>query len=200
MSDSDPVLKEFHHRVKNNFQIIASLINLQKRLLTTERRTDLRFIEEHVQSMAVAYRVVNATREQVSVSVYELVSEVLDSLMHIAGCPKTLISVEMSTFKHNLGLNQSIALSLFLALMVPPYIDRAMSGNGTMMKVKVSFEGDYLTLIVTGDWDDAVELDFMRSRLSDGYVRQLNAHEIRDLSAPDRGIRFLMESPLWGTH
>jgi Histidine kinase len=195
MSDSDIVLKEFHHRVKNNFQIIASLINLQKRLLAADRRTDLRFIEEHVQSMAVAYRVVNATKELVSVSVYELVTEVLDSLMHIAGCPKGLLAVELSTAEHPLGLNQAIALSLFLALMVPPYIDRAMSGNGAALHVKLSFADDLLTLIITGDWAAPIELDFLRNRLADGYLRQLNAESLTDLDAPQRGIRFLIESP-----
>jgi len=85
MPDRDDFLRELHHRVKNNFQIIASLMNLQKRMLPPERRNDLRFVEEHVQSMAVAYRIVSASTEMVQVPIDELVREVGDNLRQIAG-------------------------------------------------------------------------------------------------------------------
>jgi two-component sensor histidine kinase len=61
LPDTETLLRELNHRVKNNFQIIVSLMNLRKRMLPPERREDIRFVEEHVQSMSVAYRHVYAT-------------------------------------------------------------------------------------------------------------------------------------------
>src|ERR1700727_1672910 len=63
--DSETLLRELNHRVKNNFQIIVSLMNLRKRMLPAGRREDIRFIEEHVQSMSVPYRLVYATGSMV---------------------------------------------------------------------------------------------------------------------------------------
>src|ERR1700722_20667556 len=85
MPDPVTLVRELNHRVKNNLQIIVSLMNLQKRMMPRERREDIRFIEEHVQSMSVAYRLVYATGSMIEVSLTELVTEVLSGLRQIAG-------------------------------------------------------------------------------------------------------------------
>lgn len=187
-------LRELHHRVKNNFQIIASLMNLQKRLLPPERQNDLRFIEEHVQSMAVAYRVVYATSDLVSVSVYELAYEVSDGLQHIAKCPSPLIQLEITAVDEVIGLNQAIAVSLYLAVILPPYMDYAIAHGSLPARLKLMSDGDHLVLICTGDWTDKVELEFLRTKLADAYRRQLNAEVVPDLPEPARGIRFRLEA------
>ena len=61
LTDNDGFVRELHHRVKNNFQLIASLVSLQKRMLPPDRRSEVRFVEEHVQCMAAAYRIVTVT-------------------------------------------------------------------------------------------------------------------------------------------
>ena len=88
MPDPITLVRELNHRVKNNFQIIVSLMNLRKRMMPPERREDIRFIEEHVQSMSVAYRLVYATGSMIEVSLTELVTEVLSGLRQIAGFPR----------------------------------------------------------------------------------------------------------------
>ncbi len=193
MSEVDAFLRELHHRVKNNFQIIASLMNLQKRLLPADRQNDLRFIEEHVQSMAVAYRVVYATIDLVSVSVYELVREVADGLQHIAKCPKSLLQVEITALDQVIGLNQAVALSLYLAVVLPPYLDRAMALGTAPARLRLDAEANHLVLICSGDWQEEVELEFLRTRLVEAYLRQLNAEVLADLPPPARGIKFLLE-------
>ena len=80
MPDTETLLRELNHRVKNNFQIIVSLMNLRKRMLPADRREDIRFVEEHVQSMSVAYRLVYDTGSIVDVPLSELIIEVLAGL------------------------------------------------------------------------------------------------------------------------
>src|ERR1700678_1085014 len=84
MPDPATLVRELNHRVKNNFQIIVSLMNLRKRMMPPERREDIRFIEEHVQSMSVAYRHVYATGSIVDVSLSDLIIDVLSGLRQIA--------------------------------------------------------------------------------------------------------------------
>ena len=93
MPDPVVLVRELNHRVKNNLQIIVSLMNLQKRIMAPERREDLRFIEEHVQSMSVAYRLVYATGSMIEVSLTELVAEVLSGLRQIAGVDEECLSL-----------------------------------------------------------------------------------------------------------
>ena len=59
-------------------------MNLRKRMLPAHRREDIRFIEEHVQSMSVPYRLVYATGSMVDVPLPEMITEVLSGLRQIA--------------------------------------------------------------------------------------------------------------------
>ena len=54
-------------------------------MLPPERHEDIRFIEEHVQSMSVPYRLVYATGTIVDVPLSILVGEVTSGLRQISG-------------------------------------------------------------------------------------------------------------------
>lgn len=192
MIEPDALLRELHHRVKNNFQIIASLVNLQKRLLPEDRRADLRFIEEHVQSMAVAYRVVWASQDFVSVSIADLIAEVMDGLKHVGGCAKAPMTLDLPAEPSAIGLNQAIALSLYLAVIAPPMLDRVMASEGTSVQISLRHDGDALRLILSGTWDAPLELDFLRTRLAEAYVRQLNGEQLTELPPSASGVRFVL--------
>src|SRR3954451_3881562 len=125
MPDPVMLLRELNHRVKNNFQIIVSLMNLRKRMMPPERREDIRFIEEHVQSLSVAYRLVYATGSMIEVSLTELITEVLSGLRQIAGLREEQLQIEIEAGDALIGLDNAIALALYLAILMPPYFDQA---------------------------------------------------------------------------
>jgi hypothetical protein len=194
MPDADAFLRELHHRVKNNFQIIASLMSLQKRMLPPDRRDDLRFIEEHVQAMAVAYRVVYATHELIEVSIRELVREVLESLQQIAGPARNVVVLHLAGADQTIGLNQAIALSLYLAVVVPPYLDFAAS-VGRTFDLSLRLESQRVDLVLRGDWESPIAFDSLRNRLAKAYERQLNAEILPAEHPVEIGLRFPLISP-----
>jgi hypothetical protein len=174
MPDRNDFLRELHHRVKNNFQIIASLMNLQKRMLPPERRGDLRFVEEHVQSMAVAYRIVSASSEMVQVPIDELIREVGDNLRQIAGAKPDSLQYDLSQAGAEIELNQGIVLGLYLAVMLPPNLD-CVAAQGGVVRIRTTIADGMLTICISGDPPLTAEMDFMRRRLIDSYIRQLRA-------------------------
>jgi hypothetical protein len=194
MADTDAFLRELHHRVKNNFQIIASLMSLQKRDLPPDRRDDLRFIEEHVQAMAVAYRVVYATHELIEVSIRELVREVLESLQQIAGPSRHAVALDLIGPDQTIGLNQAIALSLFLAVVVPPYIDRA-AAEGAACELKLSLESARVDLVLRSGGAAPIRFDPLRNRLFHAYERQLNAEPLPGAADAAISLSFPLISP-----
>jgi two-component sensor histidine kinase len=189
MQHPDDVLRELHHRVKNNFQIIASLLSLQKRLRPPERRGDFRFIEEHVQAMAIAHQVLYAAPELTLVPVNVLIAEVLDNLVHIAAAPAHVLETSLASFEYPMDVNHAIALCLYLAVVVPPYVDHALRGENGPARVTLEFHAPELVLTISGNWTDAVELDYLRARLADSYQRQLGGATAPS-QAPARVIRF----------
>jgi len=60
VKERDELLKEIHHRVKNNLQIVLSIINLQRRRTNVDAQTDqiLSATESRVFSMAAVHEVI----------------------------------------------------------------------------------------------------------------------------------------------
>ena len=187
MSDQDTLIRELNHRVKNNFQIIVSLMNLRKRMMPPERREDIRFIEEHVQSMSVAYRLVYATGSMIEVSLTELITEVVSGLRQIAGLGEDRLRVEMRTANVSIALDPAIALALYFAVLLPPYLDEAIATTGAVT-ITVSLVADLLVLSIRGTRATPIILDALRGRLIQAYAAQLKA---KILSAATYGIEQL---------
>jgi hypothetical protein len=174
-ADNDGFVRELHHRVKNNFQIIASLVNLQKRMLPAERRGEVRFVEEHVQCMAAAYRIVTVMDGTVQVALRDLVSEVIDSLRQIAGLGRDRLTIELPASDCFIRIDQAVAMGLYLAVLVPPYLD-ATAALGGMLRIAIDVEDpDCAVLSLQAAKEVTLASDPLRRRLASAYLRQLFA-------------------------
>lgn len=171
------LVRELNHRVKNNFQIILSLMNLRKRNLPPEQHDDMRFIEEHVQAMSVAYRLVYASGSIDEVSPTALVTDVLSGLRQVAGLGDEQLRIEASVLEVSIGLDHALALALYLAILLPPYLDAAAATAGTVT-VRVTISANLLTLWVDGISAAPTDFDSLRARLMHAYAWQLNGEII----------------------
>lgn len=174
MSATDALLRELNHRVNNNFQIVVSLMNLKKRILPVERQNDIRFIEEHVQSMAAAYRLIFARGAILEVPAAELVADVVLGLRLIAKLPSDALSLDLAIIGYMLNLDQAIAVALYFAAVLPPFLDHAKN-TGTKVAIVVSRVSDTLTFSIAGDPSRPTAPDPLRDRLVQAYVSQLGA-------------------------
>ena len=194
MSDTDALLRELNHRVNNNFQIVVSLMNLKKRLLPVERQDDIRFIEEHVQSMAVAYRLIYATGLFLEVPAAELLADVVLGLRLISKLPAERIDVDVSGMNGMLNLDQAIALALYVAVALPPYLDHArLSKRNVDVVAKIS--DAHISLTIAGDWVAPVTMDFLRERLMVAYISQLGANQNAQSNRAAHDISFKVAPP-----
>jgi len=192
MTDANAHLRELNHRVKNNLQIIVSLMNLKKRTLPVDRWEDIRFLQEHVQSMAVAYRLIYDTGETAEVPISELLSEVISELRQIAKLDMGQIRVAGTAIDETVGLDQAIAFGLYLAVVLPPYLDRARLSGGTVV-VSAWVEARQLTLSIAGSWGELVQSDLLRGRLSDAYIGQLQATQLPSSDPSERRCRLPLD-------
>ena len=192
MTDTHHLLGELNHRIQNNFQIIVSLMNLKKRLLPQERRDDIRFIEEHVHSMAVAYRLVYATGAMNEGSVSDLLGEIVSELRLIARLNTDQVHLDGTSVHGMMGLDQAISFGLYLAVVLPPYLDSALDSGG-LVSICAGVDRNFLTLAVASTGPQPEQPDCLRLRLSEAYAGQLQAE---NLSPPDKSelrIRFHLD-------
>lgn len=88
LNDRENLLKEIHHRVKNNFAMVSSLIHLQERFLKEEpARSALRELDNHIRSLSLIheklYKDSNLTRIGTRSYLTDLAQSVRESFRHI---------------------------------------------------------------------------------------------------------------------
>lgn len=175
LADNDEFVRELHHRVRNNFQTIASLINLQKRTLPPDRREEVRFVDEQVQCMAAAYRIATVANGVVQLALRDLVSEVIDELRKIAGVNRDRVNVELPASECCIRMDQAVSMGLYLAVLLPPYLDAAAAPGGTL-RVAVALEDPaYAVLSIATAREAAIASNPLRRRLAAAFMRQLSA-------------------------
>jgi hypothetical protein len=120
--------------------------------------------------MAAAHRLVFASRTMMEVDLIDLVIEVSEGLRVIAGLPAAGLSVQSPGAPCAVALDQAIGIGLYLAVTLPPYLNRA-AAEGSRVKVRIG--QDPLSLKIIPQSSSDMELDALRHKLMKAYVRQL---------------------------
>ena len=112
------MMKEIHHRVKNNLQLICSLINMQMRQLRSrEARFVLGRVRDRVMSLATIHRNLYESHEVAGIAADVVVREIVDQIAGSAG-GKSVIDVKLDLDPIQLYPDQAVPLSLFLGEVI----------------------------------------------------------------------------------
>jgi two-component sensor histidine kinase len=115
LKDKEVLLREVHHRVKNNLQLIASIMNMQSRdLETDEAKHVVSELQRRVRGMAVLHRALYNTPTSTTVDAADLVQAVVRDTQDLVGARG---KIEIDTALEHVALypDQAIPLSLFVA-------------------------------------------------------------------------------------
>lgn len=120
--EKDVLLKEVHHRVKNNLQVISSLVNLHADSVDDEKiQGVLKELGNKVYSMALVHEVLYASGEFSSLPMDVYISRLAENLSSFAPVT-TVVSLEVHTEPISLPLDQAIPCGLILVeLMTNAY-------------------------------------------------------------------------------
>jgi two-component sensor histidine kinase len=128
--ENELLLKELHHRVKNNLQVIYSLINLQKRRLETpELNETLSMVQNRIKTMSLVHQNLqeNNSLKDVNLGAYiKTISEYLKSLY--------LNDEKEITIK--LNIDNNIAFTMDKSITIGLLINEIMSNS-----LKYAFKG-----------------------------------------------------------
>ncbi|ATQ55346.1 sensor histidine kinase [Paracoccus yeei] len=107
------LLKEVHHRVKNNLQLIASIINMQSRMIQhDDARQVLRSVQDRVASLATIYRNLYQAEHLDSVDADRLVSDIITQMTQASLAPTAHLRIETRLEPLVLMPDQAVPLSL----------------------------------------------------------------------------------------
>ncbi|KAA2238268.1 AAA family ATPase [Salinarimonas soli] len=118
-ADKDVLLKEVHHRVKNNLQLVSSLLNLQA-MTCEDAKAASGFIasRNRVRSMALVHENLYRTGDFASVSISKHVSALCSQLMRAYGLPNGGVELEARIEDIELDLDLAIPIGLIVNELV----------------------------------------------------------------------------------
>jgi len=115
LEERETLLKEIHHRVKNNLQVISSLLSLQSR--TTDDPIALGALEEgrnRVKAMALIHQNLYQEENLVGVSLPEYISKLTDNLINSYQVDDKKIRILQKVAPISLDVDTLIPLALIL--------------------------------------------------------------------------------------
>lgn len=109
------LLKEIHHRVKNNLQIIASLLNLQSRYITDEQTlAAIRESQNRVKAMALVHEKLYRAEDIAHISLHEYIRFLGTGLFQFYDAKARGIQFTLEIHDINVDIDAAIPIGLIL--------------------------------------------------------------------------------------
>ena len=133
LHEKDVLLKEVHHRVKNNLQLISSITSMQiRRARHGETKFMLRRLQDRVMGLATVHRSLYQATVLSEVHADELVSDLARQLARSATIPDVNVDFSLKTQPVLLYPDQAVPLSLLVTEAVTnayKYLGHPETGN-----------------------------------------------------------------------
>lgn len=147
--ENEILIREIHHRVKNNFQIIDSLLNLQSSYIQNKEYKDI-FMEskDRIKSMAMIHEGLYNSNNLARINFSDYLQKLLNGLFQSYGVDKSIIKLKLNADAILLGIDTAVPLGLLINELVTNSLKYAFpKGEGEII-VEFTAEDGCLTLIV----------------------------------------------------
>lgn len=137
--EKNVLIREIHHRVKNNLQLISSIVNMQIReTWSDEAKSALRRVQDRVVSLATIHRDLYQSADAGRVNVGSLVREIVQKSVEIGAENANSIDLKMDIEDIQLFPDQAVPLSLLTAEAATNAMKYASAPEGEAVWVAVS--------------------------------------------------------------
>ena len=200
-ADQELLIKEIHHRVKNNLQIVASLLNLQaNRIRQPEARAEFASARDRVRALATLHRHLYSEGDLHTLNMRSFLEELCGQLFQAIGEKEgRRIRLEIEAPEIVMSTDQAVPLALVVTETVSNAIKYAFPGGRSgVVSVRLAVEvAGIATLVIQ---DDGVGIpagraetetgirDGLGIQLIRGFARQLGATlEVMEGEADETG-------------
>lgn len=177
------LLKEIHHRVKNNLQVISSLLYLQAEKLTdADLRAILQDSQNRVKSMALIHEKLYQAKDLARVNVDEYVRNLTNYLLRAHNSQSNRVRLQVNATQIALGIDTAMPCGLIINELVSNALKHAFP-NGRDGEIYVNLQalttGSFRLTICDNGIGFPSEIDFENTtslglQLVNTLVRQLD--------------------------
>jgi two-component sensor histidine kinase len=185
LQDKEVLLREVHHRVKNNLQLIASIMNMQARSAqSSEAKRMLAGLQRRVRGLAMLHRTLYTQPDQTVIDANHLIKAVVEDVSNMSaeGAPEVktdLISVDLYP-------DQAVPLSMLLTEALTnafKYVRPDENGVEEILITLSESEGQDVNLTICNTLGDGPEAedpevgdmgDGLGTKLMTAFTRQID--------------------------
>lgn len=126
LKEKEVLLREIHHRVKNNMQIISSLLRLQAEKIKDKKlRESFQISQNRIRSMALIHEELYRSTDLALINIYHYIHKLVSQLFSSYGISKKRIKLVIDIENIPLNINQAIPCGLIINELVSNSIKHA---------------------------------------------------------------------------
>lgn len=150
LAEKEVLLREIHHRVKNNLQIVSSLLSLQSNFIKDEQALDaVKESRNRVQSMSLIHQNLYQDENLTGINVQHYIEALTDNLFSSYNIHKDNIKLSKHIELINLDVDTVIPIGLILNELITNCLKYAFTNQGEgIIKVVLKKQNDILYLSV----------------------------------------------------
>ena len=200
-AEKEILMKEIHHRVKNNLQVISSLLNLQSAHVSGDNAAALiKDCQGRIKSMALVHEQLCQARNLAEINIEEHIRALANHLFVMYGSVAAGIRLVISAAQVHLGLDRAIPCSLIINELLSNSLKYGFP-DGRSGEISVSLDaapnGSFRLVVADTGVGLPDGIDFRNSstlglQLVMTFVEQLSGRIELDRRA---GTRFAIEFP-----
>jgi two-component sensor histidine kinase len=197
VAEKDALLKEVYHRVKNNLQLVCSLVNLQLRDARNEHeREGLQRLQDRVYGLAAVHQRLSEAERVSAVRIDSLLTEIVQKARETRDGFDNTIEVTMDLIPYSEGPDRAIPIALFATEAIANAFEHALKSleSGWLHVSLSEVDADNVLLEITNALsEEAVQPSASRSglgsQLIQGFTSQLRGNLERDIEPGKYSLR-----------
>ena len=154
LNEREVLLQEIHHRVKNNLQVISSLMNLQlRRISDRSTREALQEGQARVQAISLIHEMLYQSRDYANVPFSEYARRLAANVFGMAGVTSESVTLNLAIDDVALAVDKAIPCGLILNELITNALKHAFPDGrrGTVHVALTRTDGGKLRLSVEDD-------------------------------------------------
>lgn len=165
LKDKNILLKEIHHRVKNNLQIISSLLSLQAKSIDDEKAIEaINEGKERIQAIALIHQKLYVNNSFANINMKEYLSDLMEQIATSYGLNK--IEINFKAHDIHLNIDTVVPLGLIICELVTNAYKYAFESNPDgqiKVDINVGENGYYVLNVKDNGVGMKPNFDFLKS-------------------------------------
>lgn len=197
VQEKDVLLREVHHRVKNNLQTMASMVRIVSRTGTREAQPAFQDIARRIATVGKAYDYIHQTEHLAELELATYLRSICQQVVAASGREDLRLDLRFDRLVTD--IDTALPVGLIAGELLTNACKRAFAGNATStIFVRFKIEGEHALLTVRDSREALAPVAVAESSgltIAEALAGQLDGR-LRGKSRPEGGVQFRLTFPI----